>query len=94
MAREYLSSRQSATAAQVVGFIDGKYWPGVVHAQVGPSLYRFVNEGRLKKVGRGEFSLPSEENEPPEGGSETGEGDTSSEHFDRDDLEDSIKQLI
>lgn len=79
MAHECLLSRQSVTAAELVEFIDGKYWPGVVHAQIGPSLYRFVNEGRLEKVGRGEFSLPTKENEPPSDGSETEEGATSSE---------------
>ena len=55
-------------------------------------ISRLAKRGEIRKEGRNIY--PLQENEPPKGGSETGEGETSSKHFDRDDLEGSIKQLI
>lgn len=79
MTKKFFATRQTATATDIVAFMREHYWPGVVHAQVGPSLYRFVKEGRLQKIGRGKFSLPPKENDPPEGGSDSGEVSPSSD---------------
>lgn len=36
-------------SGQIVDFIGEKYWPGVQGKQIIPSLYRFLNEGRLSR---------------------------------------------
>lgn len=61
MTEAALGGVTALSASSIVDFIGEKYWPGVAHSQIGPSLYRFVKEGRLVKVGRGEFSLPGNE---------------------------------
>lgn len=61
----------------IVSQIALRWWPGLSKSQIGPSLYGFAKDGRLERKGTGMFKLCSNETEPPEGGSESREGDTS-----------------
>lgn len=91
MVDECLSNAEGHTldVTEIVARIETRWWPGLIRSQIAPSIYKFAKEGRLVLKDRGVFSLPPKENEPPLGGSETGEVAASpkqSEHDDQGDM--------
>ncbi|MEM9138666.1 MAG: hypothetical protein AAGB15_02460 [Pseudomonadota bacterium] len=69
-----------ASVLYITEEIARRWWPGVKHPQVGPSVYRFAKEGRLKKADAGVFSLPKKEasDQRSEASRAAEEADTSS----------------
>ncbi len=63
------AGKQGLTAKEIVEAIGRRFWPGVKTDQIQPSVYRFLNRGRLRKTD-GLFQVISLKEKGPEQGSE------------------------
>ena len=87
------AERRTLHIDTIVDRMAERWWPGLVKQQIAPSLYGFAKQGRLDRgEGTGVFTLPLKQNEPPEGGSDTGEGDASPKDVEQDRYGDLLDQ--
>jgi hypothetical protein len=60
------AGKDGLSAKEIVDEIRKRYWPGIVGAQILPSIYQFAQNGRIHKTAKGKFKLIRNKEEGPE----------------------------
>ena len=58
--------KNGLTANEIVEQIGGRYWPGIMGAQILPVIYHFAKQGRIRKTSGGKFKCLHKSNEGPD----------------------------
>ena len=60
------AGKDSLVMSEILAAIEKQYWPGLVSAQIAPSIYQFATQGRLHKTAAGRFKRIKNNEKGPE----------------------------